>query len=99
MTHHPTVYPENPPYHPACLGINEHNEEALIGAGICKRKLNKIDEAINFYDKALQINEKNVNSLYNKAIALSLKGNNNEANDLLQKVKEIKDSEDILYSI
>ena len=81
------------------LGINDHNEEALIGAGICKRKLNKIDEAINFYDKALEINEKNENTLYNKAIALSLKGNNNEANDLLQKVKEIKDSEDILYSM
>ena len=80
------------------LRLNENNEEALIGAGICKRKLNKIDEAINYYDKALEINEKNVNTLYNKAIALSFKGNYNESNDLLHKAKEIKDSEDILYS-
>ena len=80
------------------LKLNKNNEEALIGAGICKRKLLKLDEAINYYDKALEINNNNANTLYNKAIALSFKGNNNEANDLLLKAKDIKDSEDIFYS-
>ena len=80
------------------LKLNKNNEEALIGAGICKRKLLKLDEAINYYNKALEINNNNANTLYNKAIALSFKGNNNEANDLLLKAKDIKDSEDIFYS-
>ena len=63
-----------------------------------KRKLLKLDEAINYYDKALKINNNNENTLYNKAIALSLKGNNQDSNDLLTKAKSIKDSEDILYA-
>ena len=80
------------------LKLNENNEEALIGAGICERKLFKLDEAINYYDRVLKINNNNENVLYNKAIALSLKGNNQDSNDLLTKAKSIKDSEDILYA-
>ena len=80
------------------LKLNENNEEALIGAGICERKLFKLDEAINYYDWVLKINNNNENVLYNKAIALSLKGNNQDSNDLLTKAKSIKDSEDILYA-
>ena len=80
------------------LKLNENNEEALIGAGICERKLFKLDEAINYYDRVLKINNNNENVLYNKAIALSLKGNNQDSNDLLTKAKSIKESEDILYA-
>ena len=80
------------------LKINNNNEEALIGAGICKRKLLKLDEAIDYYDKALNINKKNANTLYNKAIALSYKGDYDNANKLLIEAKNIKSSEDILYS-
>ena len=81
------------------LALDEENEEALIGAGICKRKLMEIDEAINYYDKALEMNYDNVNIIYNKAIALSFKENNDEANNLLIKAKNIKESEDIYFSL
>ena len=81
------------------LSLNEKNEEALLGAGICERKLSKIDEAINYYDKALGIKNNNENALYNKSIALSFKGNNTEANKLLMEAKDLKESDDIIYSL
>ena len=81
------------------LKINENNEEALLGIGLCKYKTNDVDEAINYYDKVLNINEENSNALYNKAVALLNKGDKKAANDLFKKAKNFDKSPYILYAI
>jgi len=62
-------------------------------------KTNDVDEAINYYDKVLNINEENSNALYNKAVALLNKGDKKAANDLFKKAKNFDKSPYILYAI
>ena len=59
--------------------------------------MNNIDEALEYYNKVLNINEKNPNELYNKAIILSNKGDKTSVNELFEKAKNINDFPPILY--
>ena len=60
--------------------------------------MNNIDEALDYYNRALKINEENINALYNKAIILSNKGDKKGANELFKKAKNLDDSPQILYA-
>ena len=60
------------------------------------KRLNKTKEAFQDYNKAAELNPKNLNSLYNRGIILLSKIIGNLYNDLGEKEKALKDFKEIL---
>jgi len=58
--------------------------------------LEKMDEALPYYESALELNDENVQALSGKALVLYLQGDIDEANELIEEAKEIDpDSPDL----
>ena len=56
-------------------------------------ELHRHEEAIACYHKAIQIDPENVNALFNKGNALKFLGKVEEAQQCLDKVKELEEKE------
>jgi len=57
--------------------------------GVAFGNLGKLQEAIDCYDRALEIDPRYAKALHNKAVALNKLGRHNEAVECLDKAKEI----------
>jgi tetratricopeptide (TPR) repeat protein len=56
------------------LAKNKDDTWALNSSGLALNELSKFKEAVEFYDKTLKIDDKNITALMNKAISLSFLG-------------------------
>ncbi len=63
--------------------------------GYTYKKLGRIDEAINYYKKAIAVNPNHYNSLFNLSIAYSDKNDMDNAIFYAELCKQIKDNDDI----
>ena len=70
-----------------CPGAAQAQDtQELLNKGTEQSKLWNYEEAISYYDKALQIDPKNVPALTNKGVALNKLGRNEEAISYYDKV-------------
>ena len=58
---------------------NSNDVYALTNEGFALRELGRYDEAINWFDKALEVDSKDVYALTNKGVALDKLGKKMEA--------------------
>jgi tetratricopeptide (TPR) repeat protein len=63
--------------------------DAYINKGLSLYYLGNNDEAIECYDKALEINPQNADAYYKKGLSLYYLGNNDEAIECYDKALEI----------
>ena len=70
-----------PPWSKVCAvwDLEPDNAAAYYNKGIALRNLEKYDEAIACYDKAIELEPDNAAAYYNKGIALQKHGNLDEA--------------------
>ncbi len=77
---------------PAVGQTNQTNETDWFNIGIDLYKKDKYDEAIQAYDKALEVDPQDAEAWNNKGIALGMQGRYNEALEAFGKAVEINSS-------
>lgn len=72
------------------LGLGPDNElTAFVTMAESYVSLEKWDDALPYYESALELDDENVQAILGKALILSLNGDRDEANELIEEAKEI----------
>ena len=72
--------------------MDPNDEFAFYNKGVLLTGMNRTEEALECYDKVLEIEPDDADALYNKGTILSELGKNEEAEKCFTQVKELESS-------
>lgn len=84
-------------YYYKCLSENKNYNKAKVNLGNIYRTIGNYEQSLDFYNEVLDDNPKFYEAIYNKAILLAYMKKYEEAEELFDKLKYLKDNDTIFY--
>ena len=84
-------------YYYKCLDENDNYNKAKVNLGNVYREIGDYDLSLDFYNEVLDENPNFYEALYNKAILLGHMKKYEEAEELFDKIKKLKDNNNVFY--